>query len=67
MKITDLKGYPIEITNLDEAIRITEEYKAYGHGGKSYSAFDEKRKAYWTDMYDKLTAIRERFEETLKF
>lgn len=66
MYITDLNGCPIKVTDLGEAIRIAEEYRAYKHGDKSYSAFDERRKAYWTDMYDKLTAIRERFEETLK-
>lgn len=54
MKITDLNYCSIEITNLDEAIRITEKYKEYQHEDKSFSDFDKSKKAYWTDMYQKL-------------
>lgn len=60
MKVTDLNGCPIEVTDLDETIGITVQYKGYRHGDKRYSDFDKKRRAYWTDMYGKLTAIKER-------
>ena len=58
MKITDLHGCKIEVTDLDEAIRITAEYKEYRHKDKSFSDFDKRQKAYWVDMYEKLTTIK---------
>ncbi|MDR6561447.1 MULTISPECIES: hypothetical protein [unclassified Arcicella] len=58
MYITDLNGCLIEVTDLDKAIQITAEYKEYRHKDKSYSEFNQKQKAYWTDMYEKLTAIK---------
>jgi hypothetical protein len=60
MKVTDLNGCQIEVTDLDEAIRITADYKEYRHEDKSYSELDKRQKAYWTDMYKKLTALKER-------
>lgn len=58
MKVTDLNGCPIEVTDLDEAIRITADYKEYRHKGKSFSEFDKRQNAYWTDMYEKLTTLK---------
>ncbi len=59
MKVTDLNGFQIEVTDLDEAIRITADYKEYHHKDKRFSEFDKRQKAYWRDMYEKLTAIKE--------
>ncbi|MBS7320745.1 MAG: hypothetical protein KIG55_04025 [Myroides sp.] len=59
MKITDLHGCRLEIPNLDEAIRIAEECTENQHEDKSFSEFDKRLKVYWTDLYEKLTAIRE--------
>ncbi|KQB98917.1 MULTISPECIES: hypothetical protein [Bacteroidota] len=59
MKIIDLNGFQIEVTDLDEAIRITADYKEYHHEDKRFSEFDKRQKAYWRDMYEKLTAIKE--------
>ncbi|MBB4801660.1 hypothetical protein ACHRV1_25010 [Flavobacterium aquidurense] len=59
MKITDLNGCSIEVTNLDEAIQISKQYQEYRHEDKSFSEFDKRQKAYWMDMYEKLTAIKE--------
>lgn len=42
MKVTDLNGCQIEVTDLDEAIRITAEYKEYRHKNKSFSEFDKR-------------------------
>lgn len=58
MYVTDLNGYPIEVTDLKEAIKMAQEYKEYRHEDKSFSEFDKRQKAYWTDMYEKLTAIK---------
>ncbi|RYJ50631.1 hypothetical protein DR871_016055 [Flavobacterium petrolei] len=59
MKVTDLNGCPIEVTDLNEAIRITKRYKKYRHKDESYSDYDKKQNVYWTDMYEKLTTIKE--------
>lgn len=58
MKVTDLNGCPIEVTDLDEAIKMTAQYKEYEHINKGFSEFDKRQKAYWTDMHDKLSAIK---------
>lgn len=58
MKVTDLNGCPIEVTNLKEAIKIARQYKEYRHEDKSFSELDIRQKAYWTDMYEKLKAIK---------
>jgi hypothetical protein len=59
MKIKDINGLEIEVTDLDRAIEITADYKEYEHVDKSFSEFDKRQKAYWTDMHDKLIAIRQ--------
>ncbi|MFD2289176.1 hypothetical protein GJU39_19070 [Pedobacter petrophilus] len=58
MKVTDLNGCQIEVTDLEEAIRITAEYKEYRHKDKGFSEFDKRQKTYWSDMYEKLIAIK---------
>ncbi|CAI9686744.1 hypothetical protein EAVNVH72_03475 [Elizabethkingia anophelis] len=58
MKITDLNGCEIEITDLKEAIKIAKRNTGYSHEDKSFSEFDKRQKAYWTDIYEKLTAIK---------
>lgn len=60
MKITDLNGFQIEVTDLDRAIAITADYKEYRHTDESFSDFDARQKTYWTDMYEKLTAIKKK-------
>ena len=59
MKVTDLNGCKIEVTDLDEAIRKTAKYKGYRHKDKSFSDFDKRQNAYWADFYEKLTVIKE--------
>lgn len=60
MKVTDLNGCLIVITNLDQAIQISADYRKYKHEDKSFSEFDQRQKAYWQDMYEKLKAIKEK-------
>ncbi|ASE60646.1 hypothetical protein CEQ15_03555 [Chryseobacterium indologenes] len=66
MKITDLNGCEIEITNLKEAVRIAKRNTGYSHEDKSFSEFDKRQKAYWTDIYTKLKAEQERIYNKLK-
>lgn len=66
MEVIDLNGCTIEVSNLDEAIKITAEYKDYQQEGNDFSDFNERQKAYWMDMYEKLTAIKNGLNNTLK-
>ena len=63
MKITDLNGCQIKVTNLDEAIRITAEYKAYEHINDGFSDLDKRLNNYWTDMYKKLIKLKSKQNE----
>ncbi len=58
MKVTDLNGCQIEVTDLKEAIRIAKRCTKYRHEDKSFSEFDKRRKTYWMDMYEKLTVLK---------
>lgn len=60
MKITDLYGCEIEVTDLKEAIKIAKRNTGYSHEDKSISEFDKRQNAYWTDIHEKLTAIKKR-------
>ena len=57
-KITDLHGCEIEVNDLKEAIKIAKRNTGYSHEDISFSDFDTRQKAYWTDIHDKLTAIK---------
>lgn len=63
--VTDLNGCPIEITDLDEAILITEDRKDYSHVNNGYEDFDKKQSAYWTDLHEKLLQAKEK--QTIDF
>ena len=63
MKVTDLNGCEIKVTNLDEAIRITAEYKEYEHINDGFSELDKRLNNYWTDMYEKLIKLKSKQNE----
>lgn len=67
MEVIDLNGCTIEVTDLDEAIKITAEYKDYQQEGNDFSDYNERQKAYWMDMYEKLMAIKNGQNNTFKF
>lgn len=62
MKVIDLNGCVIEVTDLNEAIRMTKRYTQYRHEDKSYTDFDKRQNAYWADMYEKLKALKEQLK-----
>ena len=66
MKIKDLNGCTIEITNLNEAIQITRRYKRYEHENKGFSKLDKELNRYWTDLYGKLLKIKSQKKEKSK-
>lgn len=56
MKIIDLKGEKIEITNLEEALKQAQFFKdCYDEENRILS---EERKKYWQDIYKKLKKIK---------
>lgn len=56
MKIRDKNGQWIEVTDLKKAIRQAGWYKEYQHNPPTKS--DRERQEYWTDMYEKLKALK---------
>ncbi|MGH1517037.1 hypothetical protein [Chryseobacterium sp. JK1] len=58
MKIKDLHGKSIEVTDLDKAIWQAENFKEYAHEDQSFLSYDKKQKAYWTDIYNKLLQLK---------
>jgi hypothetical protein len=59
INVTDLNGNNIEVSDLDEAIVITEDRKDYCHVNEGFERFDKKQSIYWTDLYLKLITIRD--------
>lgn len=67
MKVTDLNGYQIEVTDLDEAMLITAEYKGHRHKDKSFSELDKRLNSYWTDLHRKLSQLKtEQYEQPIR-
>jgi len=63
MKIKDLHGKGIEITDLEKAINQAENFKGYSHQDKSFAEFDKRQKAYWTDIFEKLLILKKKQNE----
>lgn len=56
--VTDLNGFEIEVTDLAGAIEQTELMKEFRHDPPK--VFDEQRKLYWNDLYNKLLELKEK-------
>lgn len=54
MKITDLNGKIIHITDLTKALAQADNFRKYKHIGNEKISFDKERKKYWQDIYKKL-------------
>jgi hypothetical protein len=57
MKITDLNGQQIEVTDFTAALEQAEYFKDCHHIPPDPVA-DKRQQAYWTDIYNKLTALQ---------
>jgi hypothetical protein len=57
IQIKDKNGENVEVANLTQAIEQADYFRNFAHSDKLFEKFDEKRKAYWQDMYEKLVAI----------
>ena len=58
MKITDLDGKPIEISDLDLALLQADDYRHYHHTDPAMAAADERLQAYWENIYLQLLKIK---------
>lgn len=56
MKIIDLNGLEIEVTDLEKAIERAEWFKDAHHIPPVDS--DQERQAYWRDIYEKLLKLK---------
>ena len=56
MKITDINGCAITVTNLDKAIEHAACFKDCHH--MPPVASDRERQEYWRDIYNKLIALK---------
>lgn len=57
MKITDLNGGEIKVTDLMAVIKHTETFKDYHHEPPR-PKMDKSRQAYWADIYNKLLNLK---------
>lgn len=57
MKVIDLYGKEIDVTDLEKAIEQTDWFKDAHHEPPIES--DKERQAYWRDMHEKLIKLKE--------
>ena len=58
IKIIDLHGCELEVEDLDRAIQQSGQFKEYACNGDNFSDFNQRQKLYWSDVHDKLTALK---------
>jgi hypothetical protein len=51
MKVIDLDGKEITVTDLELAIMQADDYRNYRHADPSFKTLDEGLQAYWEDVY----------------
>lgn len=56
MKIIDLNGFEIEVTDLKKAIKQAKNFKDMHHIPPVPS--DKERQKYWNDLYQKLLILK---------
>ncbi|QEM07100.1 hypothetical protein DIU31_027670 [Mucilaginibacter rubeus] len=58
MKIIDLEGKEIAVTDLSLAILQADDYRHYRHSNAEFAEFDDKQRRYWEDIYQKLLKLK---------
>lgn len=56
MKITDLNGFEIIVTDLEKAIEQADNFKDLQHDPPV--PYDKERQKYWNDIYEKLLDLK---------
>lgn len=60
MKITDLNGLEITVTDLGKAIKQADLFKDFRHFPQV--PYDTVRQQYWTDVYNKLLELKSKLD-----
>ena len=63
MKIIDLHGHEVEVTDLALSIMQADDYRHYRPIGTEAGVLHENRQRYWQDMYEKLLKLAEELPE----
>lgn len=58
MKIIDLEGKEMIVTDLELAIMQADDYRHYRHTDPSFKLLDEGLQTYWEDVYQKLLILK---------
>lgn len=58
MKVIDLAGRPIRVTDLEAAIRQADSFRNQYHEDTRFTELDKRLRAYWEDFYQKLIVLR---------
>ena len=58
MKIIDLDGKEISVTDWDLAIMQADDYRHYRYTDPAFKDFDELQHTYWEDVYQKLLGLK---------
>lgn len=59
MKIIDIYGETLEVTDLAKALAQADEFRGYRYTNNSCGDFEEERRIYWEDIYTKLKELEE--------
>lgn len=57
LKVYDIYGQPVRVTDLPAAILKADEYRHYCHVDPTFRVLDRRLRAYWSDFYFKLVAL----------
>ncbi|MCX2681001.1 hypothetical protein OOZ15_13690 [Galbibacter sp. EGI 63066] len=66
MYIIDKRGKKIVVEDLEATLQQVEMFKRFYHETPGFDILDEKLREYWTDLHEKLTAIKNQSGNTLK-
>lgn len=64
MKIIDLNGTELEITDLTKALAQAKKFRHLSHTSPAFRKLDWHLKAYWRDVYEKLLLLQCGAEKT---
>jgi hypothetical protein len=58
MKVIDLAGRPIRVSDLEAAIKEADRFRNQYHEDPRFAELDKRLRAYWEDFYQKLIVLR---------
>jgi len=58
MKIIDIEGNEIEVTDLDKAIRQADEYRHFRHDDRKSNTMDDYLTNHWQYIYEQLLILK---------